>query len=122
MGDGEDRAFKARNVFLEPLHRVHVQMVRRLVEKQNIRLLQKQSGEIHPRFFAAGERRKQLLALRLRDHQAVADLIRLGVDFIPAARFKAACERVILRKDLLWRMLGHGLLQLPHARFDFIQV
>ena len=54
--------------------------------------------------------------------KTIADFICLGVNFIPAARFKAVCERVILGQNFLRRMLGHSLFQLTHARFDLVQV
>ena len=121
MGNGKHRTLKARNIFLQPLHRMHVQMVGRLVEQQNVGLLQKQPREIHSRLLSAGKRGKKLLTLRLRNCQTVADFIRFGVDLISAAGFKAVCERVILQQDFLRRMLGHLPLQLAHASFDPVQ-
>ena len=121
MGNRQNRSLKARDVFLQPLHRMHIQMVGRLVEQQNVGLLQKQPCKIHSRLFSAGKRRKQLLALRRRNGKTVADFIRLGVDLIPAARFKAVRERVILRKNFLRRMLGHGFFQLAHSCANPVQ-
>ena len=40
MGDGEHRALEFQQVFLQPLHAFHVQMVGGLVQQQNICLLQ----------------------------------------------------------------------------------
>ena len=121
MGNRQNRSLKARNIFLQPFHRVHVQMVGRLIQKQNVGLLQKQPCKIHPRLFSAGKRRKKLLALRLRNRQTVADFVRFGVDLISAAGFKAVRERVILRQNFLRRMLGHLRFQLAHASFDPVQ-
>ena len=53
-------------------------MVRRLVQQQNIRFFQQQTGKVHPGFFAAGKAGKFLGALFLGDCKTVADFIQDG--------------------------------------------
>ena len=53
MRDGDDRALERREILLQPFDGVQVQMVRRLVEKKNICVLQNEAAEVHARLFAA---------------------------------------------------------------------
>ncbi len=84
VGDGQDGPLEFFDIALEPLHRVHVEVVRRLVEQQDIRLLEQQPREIHARLLAAGEAVEVLLPLRGRDAEAVADLVhRVSIVYPP---------------------------------------
>ena len=42
--DGDDRAFVLLDVMLQPRDGLRIQVVRRLVEKQNVRFLQQEAG------------------------------------------------------------------------------
>ena len=55
MGDGDDRALVALQVQLEPLHGVRVEVVRRLVQQQDVGLHQEQPRERDAAALAAGE-------------------------------------------------------------------
>ena len=83
--DGQDGALELLDVVLEPLHAVHIEVVRRLVEQQDVRPFQQQPRQIDARLFSAGEACKLLPALRGGDGKAVADLVRLRVGLVAAA-------------------------------------
>ncbi len=62
MGDGDHRALVVPQMAFQPGHGLGVQMVGRLVEQQDVRLLQQQTAQGHPPPLAAGEDRDLGLA------------------------------------------------------------
>jgi RNase P/RNase MRP subunit p29 len=122
VGDGQDGPLKFFNIALEPFHRVHIEVVRRLVEQQDIGLLEQQPREVHARFLAAGEAVEVLLPLRGGDAEAVADLVGLHVRLVAAAGLKARGKRVVLGERGLVRMRRHLLFQLAHFVLDVRQL
>ena len=82
--DGHDRAVEAADILLQPLRRLQVEVVRRLVEQENVRVLQNEPPEVHARLFAARERVEEPCAHLARDGQTVCHLIDGGVR-VPAA-------------------------------------
>ena len=75
MGDGDHRAAESPDVLLQPLGGVEVQVVGGLVQQQDVRVLQDEAAQVHPGLLPAGEAVKELLPLRLRNGQAVCDLV-----------------------------------------------
>ena len=57
MGDDEDGAGILAQMAFEPVHRLGVEVVRRLVEQQQFGLFEQQPGERDATFFAARQRR-----------------------------------------------------------------
>ena len=55
MGDGQDGAGVGREVALQPLHRLGVEVVGGLVEQQQVGLLEQQLAQRHPAALATGE-------------------------------------------------------------------
>lgn len=120
--DGQDGALEFLNVVLEPLHAVHIEMVRRLVEQQDVRPFQQQPRQIDARLFSAGEACKLLPALRGGDGKAVADLIRLRVGLIAAARREAVHQLVVAAQQLLRGVVGHLRLDGLHLHPDAVEL
>ena len=89
-------------------------MVGRLVQQQNIRLFQKQPGEIRPCLFSAGQSGKFLGALLRRDAQAVADFVNLHVHFVAASGLEPVGQIVVLPQLLRCGPHRHGFFQLLH--------
>ena len=118
MGDGEYRALEFQQVFLQPFHAFHVQMVGGLVQQQNIRLLQQQSRQVYSGLFAAGEHGKVLGTHFLGDTQAVADFVHIHVHVISATGLIAVGESVIFPQHGVGDFFGHLLLQLLHFLLD----
>ena len=55
MGHGDDRALVLLEVLLKPLDRFGVQMVRRLIQQEDIGFLDQQPAERDPALFPTGE-------------------------------------------------------------------
>ena len=83
MRDGEDGAWIAAEELLEPEHRFGIQVVRRLVEQQQVGRLEQQAAERHAAPLAAGEVRDRLVGVGAL--QCVHGLGELAVK-VPAVR------------------------------------
>ena len=55
MGDNDHGALIIQQVVLQPLDRIEIQMVDRLIEQENVRRLKEQLAECHPGFLSAGK-------------------------------------------------------------------
>ncbi len=75
--DGDDRARVLLQMLLEPLHALGVQVVRRLVEQQQVRLGQQQPAQRHPALLAAGKHAD--LGVRRWAAQGVHRLLKLAL-------------------------------------------
>ena len=53
VGHGDDGAFVLLQMLLQPLHRFGIEMVGRLIEQQNVGLLDHEAAERHTAFFAS---------------------------------------------------------------------
>ena len=107
MGDGENRPLEFTQVLLQPLGGPQVQMVRRLVQQQDVGVLQDQAGQVHPGLFPAGQAVKQLLPHSLGDGQAVAYLVDPGVYLIAPRRLIGRRELVVPGHQGRVRAGGH---------------
>ena len=108
--DGDDRALERGKVFLQPLDGVEVEVVGRLVEQQNVRVLQNQAAEVHARLFAAGERVEQPRAHIRGNGQAVGHLIDGGGGVVAAEALEAGGQLAVAAQRLL------GFVALRHLR------
>ena len=84
VGDGEDGTRVGRQVALEPLHRLGVEVVGGLVEEQQRRLLEQELAQGHPAALATGEVVDELVGRRAaqRVHRLVEPAVevpRVGV-------------------------------------------
>ena len=111
VGNGKHRPPETLNIPFQPLHASQIQMIGRLVQKQNVRLFQQKTGEIRPGLFAAGKAVEFLGALLRRDAQAVADLVHVHVHFVAAPGLEAVGQAVVF-PQLLRRCAGR------HVRFQ----
>ena len=78
VGDGQHGTGIGLEVTLQPVHRLGVEVVGRLVEQQQVGLLQQQLAERHPAALAAGEDVDR--RVRRRAAQGIHRLLELGVD------------------------------------------
>ena len=102
-------------IVLKPLRRAEVEVVRRLVKQQYVRLFKDEAREVHPRPLAAGEQVKRLLAHSLRDIQSVCHSVAVGIHVVSAEAGKVGREPVVLRKELV-RLVGlHSFGKLVEA-------
>ena len=61
MGYHDNSIIKIDQEFFKPLNRGKIQMVGRLIQQQNVRILQNQAAQVHPGLFSAGQLVEQLL-------------------------------------------------------------
>jgi len=93
MGNHHHGAPEGVDIVLQPLGGVEIQMVRRLVQQQDIRVLQNQAAQIHPGLLAAGETVKRLRAHFGGDGEAVGHLIDRHVRIVTAEGLKPFGQR-----------------------------
>ena len=77
MSHGQDGTVVGREMLLEPLHTLGVEVVGRLVEQQEVRLLQQELAQCHPATLTTGEDRD--VGIRRRTAKGVHRLLELGV-------------------------------------------
>jgi hypothetical protein len=73
VADDEDRRGAALQVVAEPQHAFEVEIVGRLVEKQDVRLGEEDGGERHPHAPSAGERAERAVLRLLVEAEAGED-------------------------------------------------
>ena len=96
----------------EPRHRLGVEVVRGLVEQQQVRRLEQQPAERHAAALAARQRRD--VGLRRRAAQRVHRELELRVDFPGVERVDAVLQAALLFQHLVHR-LGRQILAELHV-------
>ena len=110
MADGQHRSLEPEQIVLQPLRGVQVQVVGRLVQQKNVRVLQNQPGQVHPGLFPAGQGVEGLGAHGGGDVQAVCHPVSLRLHFIAAQTAEIIAQTVVLPQQ------GRGLVRLHHQR------
>ena len=108
VADDEHCALEAQEVFLQPFGGAQVEVVRRLVEQQDVRVLEDEPRQIHARFLPAGEALERLRAHFGGNVQTVGHAIALKLHVIPAAGAERLLQPVILLEQ-------RGIIVLRHA-------
>ena len=123
MRDGDHRAGVFVQEVLQPLDRFGVEMVRRLVEQEQVRVLEEQPGQGHPALLAARERPH--VGVVRRAAQGVHRDLDVPLDVPGVGRVDPVLERALLQADRL--VVGgrvgptrhHGAV-LVEQRLDFV--
>ena len=119
MADGHHGAVEFAQVFLQPLRGLQIQMVGRLVQQQDIGVLQDQPPQIYPGLFAAGQLVKQLLPHVGADGQTVGHLILGGAGVVSSQRLKAGRQFTVPpQQDVVTFPLGHPGGEIIHFRLQ----
>ena len=100
----EDSALEMQQVVLKPLGSAQVEVVRRLVEKENIRVLKDEPREIDAGLFTAGEGVERLLTHGGGNIETVCDAVSRGVDIVAAEAAKIVAQAVVLLQKR-WRLV-----------------
>ena len=113
MGDGHHGAPEFLDIGLQPLRSVKVQMVGRLIQQQNVRILQNQAAKVHPGLFSAGKLVEQPAPHIVGNGQAVGHLADGHVRIVSAEHLKPLGKTAIA--------LQNGRVRLPrrHAARQF---
>ena len=113
MGNGHHGAPEFLDIGLQPLRSVKVQMVGRLIQQQNVRILQNQAAQVHPGLFSAGELVEQPAPHIVGNGQAVGHLADGHIRIVSAEHLKPLGKTAIA--------LQNGRVRLPrrHAARQF---
>ena len=115
MGNRNHGSLVFRQEISQPFNGIQIQMVGRLVQQQNVRILQNNTCQIHAGLFAAGQHIKRLRPHFLWNFQTVAYLIYFIIQCIAAHRFKFRLQRAVLLENLRVIIFLHLHFQLCHA-------
>ena len=111
----EHRAAEMQKILLQPLRRVQVEMVRRLVEQQYVRVLKDEPREVDARFLPAGERGERLGAHRGGNVQPVCDAIAVNIHVVPAEAAEVLAQAVVFRQQRAGIVVLHRARQVVNA-------
>ena len=118
MGDQDKSVLVILKIPLQPLDMLYIQIVCRLVEEQDIRLLKKKFSEEDLRSLSAGEFVNVLVKTDLVEAEGASDLLHLGVDNV-----EIMCHQKILDRS---QLLHHGvhliLGRISHLRADVVHL
>ena len=121
MRDNEHGAAVILQIIAQPVHSVHVEVVRRLVEQQHVGLLEDDAGKVDTRFFAAGEQVKLLRTHFLRDFKTVAHAVNLVISVVAAEDFEPRFQLcVTLEQRCVIRLARHFIGQRVHCCRNFV--
>ena len=115
MRRDQQRAVPAPQVVLQPLQRAEVEVVRRLVEEQEVRRGDHEPGERRPRLLPARERRRRPRHVRDREAEPGQRLVDALVERVPAETLEPMLEGLVGRLRRPMRVLqrleldGHRL-------------
>ena len=119
VGDDQHTAPVGGEIRLQPRQRLHIQMVGRLVEQQQVGLLQQQARQTQACLFAAAEGIDALLILRGLEAQAVEHTADHALPRIAARFLEALRQPVILGGEL--GKAGGILVRLLHLKLQRAQ-
>ena len=117
MRDGDDGALVVGEEPLEPEHGLRVEVVRRLVEKQQIGRGEQQPAQRDPPALAARERRH--VAVAVGDAQRVHRVIEVGVELPGVAAVDLILDGGLLGEQRV--EVGVGLGELPRDRGEPVE-
>ncbi len=95
VGDHQDRPRIALEIIAEPLERFEVEVVRRLVEHQEVGLGDEEPREVGPHHPAAAHRPRFAVEVALAERQAAEDLFRFRLEHM-AAELVEPRQRVVI--------------------------
>ena len=113
VGDEEQRAAAARQRLLEVLDRVDVEMVRRLVEDQQVRVAHQRRGQQHAPLRAGGQRLRAGVEL---EREVARRLVDARLDLPRGVAPRRAADLVQVRADGAGEVERHVLRQARHAQ------
>ena len=118
--DDEDGAAIALQIALQPLGRLQVQVVGRLVEQQQVRTLQEQARQAQARALAAAERIGRLVVLRAGEAQARQHAGDGALPAVAVRLLKGGGQPVVLAREPVKRgrvvvRVGHLVLERAQA-------
>jgi hypothetical protein len=112
--DEDHRGVERRELGLEPLEALHVEVVGRLVEQQQVRVAAERARQRGPRELAARERRQPAVEVAVAEAEAANDRVRPLPPRIAAGVLEARLGlRVAAERRRVVAAAGHRLLEPP---------
>src|SRR5690606_13618856 len=108
--DDEAGAVPATEELLKPLEHLEVEVVRRLVEKEEVRIGQQRLGEGDSGLLATAEAGDGIIELVLREAEALQDFVGAVLDVVAAGGLEAEAEPVVFLHERL--EIGIGIRHL----------
>ena len=96
MADDEHAAMVALEEFFEPFDAFDVEVVRRFVEEQEVRLAHERLREADTRLLAAGEMLDVFLEIFFREAEAIGDAAQAALVVVAAEDFKAVHDAAVV--------------------------
>ena len=118
MGDQDKGIFIVLEIPFQPLDMLHIQIVCRLVEEQDIRLFKKKFSEKDLCSLSSGELIDILVKSDLIETEGASDLLHFGVDNIEIMRH----QKVLDRSEFLHHGVHLVLRSIPHLRTDIVHL
>ncbi len=115
---GDDRALVLLQVLLQPLHGFGIEVIGRLVEQQNVRLLDHEAAEGHAALFTAGEHADLLIGGGTA--QRIHGDFEFALQFPAVGRFDLFLQLRLL-VDEFFHLIGAGLAHAVADRFILMQ-
>ena len=116
VADHQQGALPAPQGALQPLHRLDVQVVGRLVQDQQVGRFQQQTRQQRPRLLAAAQVPQRHLPLRPREAQTLQHLGDAHLVVVAALPLEALLRRAVARQQGLVVVGGHLRFHRPQRR------
>ena len=114
MRDDQERAAPGCEESLQPLEHSQIEMIRRLVQQEQIRVGKECLGESDAGLLTTAERAHRLVQLFVAEPETHQHFFGSMLDVKPAGHFEVKTEAFIFRKELVELVAGCGL----HCRFE----
>ena len=118
VGDHDQCGLVRKQVFRQPLHALHIQVVRRLVEDQHVKVLHQCGGEVDAAAFPTGQLTDRRIQAEIHDAQPAKHLAHLGIRR-PFERFYAKRPKDHI-SDRSRRIELRGLRHHRHAQILYV--
>ena len=117
MGNHEDSAFVGTEVFLQPLQHIHIQMVGRFIEKEEIGVAHEGCGQVDSYLLPAGKGVDIPVPVLIGKTQSGQDFPGGGFIIVAAEEFKPLLRLSVIQHQLF---IVFMVFQLPGQMFHFI--
>ena len=122
MGDGQNGALESLQILLQPFGGSQVQVVGRLVQQEDIGILQNEPSQVNPSFLTAGQFVEGPFSHFLGNRKTVAHFIFSGVSLVTAPRLKGSRQPVVLGQQCrIILPCRHPLGKLLHLLFQLLE-
>ena len=123
MRDEQDRAGERRELILEPLQRAQVEVVRRLVEQQQVGLRREHARERRAGQLHARERSERPVGVFDLEAQAAQDFLEARPPGVAADRFELGLRVCVRAQDVVGVLArGHAALEVAQAILGGVHV